>query len=278
MKMFDNNGNFIGNKTVTQGAGQQRPDGSYGNSVSMQFEPQKNPIISSLASSRPQASSLPNNYPNGIKPPQVHLQTGQENTDKIDNFLQYRTDIRNANMANKYDALNMKNNQFLRTLANSKFQAGQNRLEKYKLQNDRLAQQQQQYDNTLDFNKNKFNKNYELNQEKFDFQKQTAGTKPTDMKSRAKIFDTMYKGYYDKNTSDALDDNDVLKSQARNYYMQHGKMPNVEAYDGDSWFGKDYRIADNNPQQQQQQQQKFDNQKVVGNKKYVQKNGKWYEL
>jgi hypothetical protein len=279
MKMFDNNGNVIGNKTITQGAGQQKPDGSYGNSVSMQFEPQKNPIINSLASRRQQASSFPNNYPNGIKPPQVHLKTGEENTAKIGNFLQYRADIRNANMTNKYDALNMKNNQFLRTLANSKFQAGQDRLEKEKLQGERLALQQQHHNDTMGFNREKFEKNYKLNKDKFDLEKQTKFVaKPTEMKSRADIFDTMYQGYYDENTKDALDGNEILKSQARNYYMQHGKMPSIEAYDGESWFGDDYRIVSDNPQQNKQKQQQYDSQKVVGNKKYVQKNGKWYEL
>jgi len=178
------------------------------------------------------------------------------------------------------NATNEQNNR--RTIANSAFQAEQGRLEREKLQNDRLAQQQQQFDTTMDFNKDKFAKNYQLNENKFDLQKQTAGIKPTDMKNRANIFDTMYKGYYDENTSDALDGNEILKSQARNYYIQHGKMPILEAYNGGSFFGKDYRIANDNSQQQMQQQMQqqpqHDIQKVVGNKKYIQKNGKWYEL
>ncbi len=239
--MYDDNGVRIGSKLRQAGKGLIKPDGSYGDSVSMKFEPQKNPIISSLASSGPQVNSLQNNYPNGIKPPQVQLKTGEENTNKIGNFLQYSVAKRNAAMANKYDALNMKNNQFLSNLANSKYQSQQNRLEKSALQNQRLSQQQSQFNKTFDFNSQKYERDHDFEMQKYLHPISKTNNQEKYTIDRTKIFT--------KDPAAIVPEWDYLKDADKKIvmdsYIKTGSIPKIEKYNGDSWFGSDYRIASN---------------------------------
>jgi len=241
--MYDDNGTKIGTKSRQAGQGLVKPDGSYGDGVTMNFNPPKpkNSIVNSLAQS--QKSQFPNNYPNGIKPPQVHLQTGEENTNKIGNFLQYLTDKRNANMMQKYDALNMKNNQFIQTLKNSKFQAGQNRLEREQLQNQRLAQQQGQFNKTFDFNSQKFDRTHDL-----DMQKYLHPIRKTDNTEKYKIDRTKL---FTKNPTSIVpeweDLEDGQKKQVMQHYISTGTVPKINKVN-DGWFSDTYSL-DTQPQQ-----------------------------
>jgi len=277
--MYDDNGTKIGTKSRQAGHGLEKPNGGgYGDGVTMNFNPPKpkNSIVNSLAQSK--KSQFPNNYPNGIQRPNLSLKLDNNNKD-IGNFLQYLTDKRNADMMQKYDALNMKNNQFIQTLKNSKYQANQGRLEKQYLQDKRLTQQQGQYNSTYDFNTQKFDKTHD-----FEMQKYLHPVGKTDNSEKYKIDRTKL---FTKDPAslvphwDKLDDNQ--KNQVRNSYIQNGTIPKLKAYDGESWFGDDYKIdgeqaqAPNSKPTKQAPNTNFINQKTAGNKTYVQdKNGKWF--
>jgi len=243
MQMKRDDGTVIGTESIDYGAGLQRPDGSYGNKVTMSFDPpkpKKNNLISSLAQSQQQSSYFPNNFPNGMKAPQVHLQTGEENTAKIGNFLKYLTDKRNAGMQQQYDAMNLKNRQFSQRLQNDKYQSQQNRLEKKYLQNQRLSQQRSQFDKSFDFNVQKFDRTHDLDMQKF---QSSLGAKNNGEKyklERTKIFT--------KNPAalvpewDDLDEG--IKRQVSQYYINTGTIPNIKKEDG--WFSDTYSIDTQN--------------------------------
>lgn len=269
MNMYNINNDPIGTKTIQQGKGLQMPDGSFGNSVTMKFNnttQKQNRMINTLAQTQ-QKQSFTNNYPNGIKPPLVHLELDNNNKE-IGNFLQYLADKRNAAMIQKYDEMNMKNNQFLKRLSNSKFQSKQNRYQQQLLQQQRLKQQQKQFNKTFDFNVQKFDITHD-----FEMQKYLHPQNITDSSEKYKLERTKI---FTKDPSSLVpeweDLDEKTKIQVRDSYINNGTIPKLESSSG--WFGDVYRIAGENNQQGQQ----YEAERVVGNKKFIKKDGEWYEI
>ena len=263
MNMYNSNNQNIGTKTITQGGGMQRPDGSNGNLVSMNFNPpQQNPIIQSLA--KPSYAASPN-FPNGMKAPQVNLKSGQEDTSKIGNFLQYRTGLRNANMAMNYDKMNMnrasqnadrnqRGNQFIKRLALTKSNQDLNRNQNASQFIKRFNLGSQQFDRTFDFNMQKYlHPNATNNTEKYKL-------------DRTKIF-TKDPSSLVPHWGD-LDDN--AQNQVRNSYINTGVIPKINFEKGFMGYGNSATLAgENNSTQTKQQPKKVDTDKEDRFKQYI---------
>lgn len=239
MNMYDDYDNKIGTKTYNKNKGLLKPDGSYGNRVNMNFFPTAN--VGNNTQKPTTSFQNINNFSNGIRPPKVTLKTGEENTNKIGNFLKYLTDKRNANMQSKYDELNLKNNQFLKNLANSKYQARQNRLEKASLFDRELQQKNNQFNKTYDFNRQKFDREHDLEMQKY-LHSNNKKNDPEDYKiDRTKIFTKDPTSIIPE--WDDLDEN--TKREAMQIYINNGVIPKIKKLE-DGWFSDTYAIDKEN--------------------------------
>jgi len=149
-----------------------------------------------------------------------------------------------ANTSNNQQ--NIQNNQFIQTLKNSKFQSRQNRLERENLQNQRLAQQQKQYDKTLDFNTQKFDRTHDFEMQKYLHPKQKNITPYQKEQIRMKEIDRRYKNfdpdYFNAQLPEDVDDeiSDKNRAIAQKYYKENGVMPKFKS--DNSWYDDDYVV------------------------------------
>lgn len=260
--MYRDDGTKIGTKTVTQGAGLQRQDGTRGNHVSMQFNPPKE-------QPKTQQQQLQQNYNNsygtmggGVTAPKISYETpsGDKNFSRI---LRNLATSRNAKAQQSYDKMNV-----------SLYNQQQNRYQKEMFQNQNINNSNQQFDRTMDFNTQKLKQQQAVKNVMTPYQQQQ--TRQAQYNSRVKNFDDeIFKSQMPQAAADSINDRDY--NIAKQQFLNSGIMPNFEKYDGDSWFGDDYRVVQDKAPIAESQQNKSVNTKTVGNKTYSFENGKWYE-
>jgi len=250
--MYNDNRTKIGTKTIQQGAGLQKPDGSFGNGVTMKF----NPPVAQAEQRQPQQQNFNNSYNtyvgNGVTAPKIQYEApkGDENFSRI---LRNLARSRNAKMQLKYDTLN-----------SNIYDQQQTRLAEAKNNMLDRLQKQSQFDATLQNGNEHFNRMMEYNRQK---QQQLNALK--NIMTPYQKAEIAQKGYtnrlkeYNKDdfnnlmpngVADELSDSDFQK--AKEYWLKTGNMPKFEATGKDGWFDNKYRVADTQQPQANTEQPK----------------------
>lgn len=271
MNMYDRDGQKIGTKTVTQGGGLQRADGSFGNHVSMNFAP------------RPQTtqqqtqvqSQQPNNFSFYGQRAQAPTLQYEQKTDGMSRSENHNRIIRNLAAKKNFEA-----KQSYDKLNATSYSQQQDRLNReYINQNDINFRREKMQNDNVNFQIEKDAKNIQYKREAAlrnvmtPYQQQQIEAKQ--VANRNKNFDDeAFRAMLPKEVADGnLDDREY--QIAKQKYLQTGTIPEFQKYDGDSWFGDDYRIAQaptagsNQPQTPQANQQREETPEERAYKRYV---------
>jgi len=237
MDMYSRDNKKIGTKTITQGGGLQRADGSFGDHVKMNFAPPPQAV------NTPQATQTPkynfNNGQNGIYgAPQVTLQAPQDNPN-MSRIISNLAALKNANMQKDYDKLNA-----------TIYDSAQTRQQRQNQFISELAQKQQD----MNLRAQQFDLTHDLNVQNAQYARQAKGNDTDAMLKRGKLFDETYAGNYDQDTVGYLRDNQAHYDKLKADYIANGTFTPAQ-YDDGGWFGGARLNMGNQNQAGQQQTQ-----------------------
>lgn len=248
MDMYNDQRQKIGTKTVTQGGGIQRPDGSFGNHIAMKFNP---PPQQAQAPTQQQSQMFNNSYGTmggGVNAPKLQYETpteGMTSTENQSRIIRNLARKRNATMQLEYDKMNsnMYNQQQDRV---SRESIADNQLKQNESQFVRKSDiQAQQFDRTLDANTQQNMYTNALRNVMTPYQQQTIKQK------RQK---TITDGGFDNLLPKDFDKGSNEYEQAKKQYLESGTVPNFKLTNKAWWGDNDYEIVDGDVSQQQQQQ------------------------
>lgn len=248
--MYNDQRQKIGTKTIQQGAGLQRPDGSFGNGVTMNFAPP--PIIRQPQEQQSQQNMLNNSYggmENGVSAPKVQYEV-QEGAGLYGSIIRNLAISRNAKMQQDYDRLNA-----------NLYDRNQDRTQQTRNQDQNRNQEQYLFDKKIDNSNQQFDREMDFKYQDLKYQNavknvmtpyQQAQINQKQYDGRVQSFsDDAFKSMLPQGVSENIDTDSTAYNQAKQQYFKDGTIPKFKL-DEHNYFSKDDFSIDTNTSQQQQ--------------------------
>lgn len=240
MNMYDRDGQKIGTKTITQGGGLQRPDGSFGNGVTMNFAQRAQPPVQAQQQ-QPQQQNNFSSYGQRAQAPTLKYEEpteGQTREQRISMILRNIAAKKNFEAKQSYDKLNTNAYSQQQDRLNRKL-ISNNELDfrRDKMQNDNVNFQIEQDGRNFQYNQ-RLKQQQALKNVMTPYQQQQIKQREQETRQKA-IADGTFNSLLPADVKDEISNDNLLK--ARQYYMETGKIPSFNK--SGSWYDDDYEIA-----------------------------------
>jgi hypothetical protein len=240
--MYNDQRQKIGTKTVQQGAGLKRQDGSYGNGITMNFAPPPTMAQPQQAQVN-QGANFNNSYggmAGGVTAPKVQYETPTEGMSSNDNFSRIIRNLamrKNADMQFNYDKTN-----------SELYRSNQDRLQKESIFNRTMDNSNQQFDRNFDYRAMQDQREQAVKNIMTPYQQ--AEQKRKDSEMRLKNFDDNdFRSMMPEDVADEINDRNY--AIAKRQFIETGQMPQFNK--SGSWYDDDYSVAQAPVSQEQQQ-------------------------